>query len=64
VSAVRRLAAIVAADVPEYSRLIAADETTRYAPARLTCRYLHGSTVAMGSPRNDDLASFTVGCTR
>jgi tetratricopeptide (TPR) repeat protein len=55
-SAVRRPAAIVAADVPEYSRLIAADETTRHAPGRLTCSYLHGSTVAMGSRRNDDLA--------
>ena len=31
-SAVRRLAAIVAADVPEYSRLIAADEATRRSP--------------------------------
>jgi hypothetical protein len=55
-SAVRRLAAIVAADVPEYGRLIAADETTRHAPGHLTCSYLHGSPVAMGSPRNDDLA--------
>jgi hypothetical protein len=43
-SAVRRLAAIVAADVPEYSGLIAADETTRHAPgpdvqlfARINC---------------------------
>jgi hypothetical protein len=32
VIAVRRLAAIVAADVAEYSRLIAADEATRRSP--------------------------------